>query len=553
VRSSDGPNVPTSGSSPLPTVRAVLELPVVRRAVPEVVSGLGELDRPVRWVHSGEVPHIARMLKGGELLLTTGMGIGRAEVDQRRYIVDLAERHCAALAIELGTTLRRIPLRLTNEADRRGLPLIVFHREVRFVEITEAVHREIFSRQLELTRRGEALNNRLMGLMLGGARIPELLAALAHVVANPVVLDRTGVGMIYHATHEAGDGEVIAAWDRFARGLPGAPEVAEHPVPAGGAEEWGRVVVLAIDGPLDEHDRAATERAAGLLALALLRDREDESVAMRERGNFLAGMIEGDVDEAEVRTRAAAMGFGRDVREMLPVAVARSPLAAMSTTEETSLARVWSEVQRELAARRVRVITGTREHGRQFLMVLALRRADARDEIANQVSSLVHEETQRHLGSDVDVLVSVGPVARSWSAAGEGLKVALGALAAAPRDKSRTWHDVTRPELDRFLFALRDRPELRHFAETRLAPLIEYHGLRKSKLLPTLVAYCDHCGRKAETARALNIKRQTLYNRLERIEELLGAKLSDGETFLGLHFALRVMRYLDDDTWEERE
>jgi PucR family transcriptional regulator, purine catabolism regulatory protein len=76
---------------------------------------------------------------------------------------------------------------------------------------------------------------------------------------------------------------------------------------------------------------------------------------------------------------------------------------------------------------------------------------------------------------------------------------------------------------------------------------------KPSKLLPTLVAYCDHCGRKAETARALNIKRQTLYNRLERIEELLGAKLSDGETFLGLHFALRVMRYLDDDTWEERE
>jgi hypothetical protein len=51
---------------------------------------------------------------------------------------------------------------------------------------------------------------------------------------------------------------------------------------------------------------------------------------------------------------------------------------------------------------------------------MALRRADARDEIANQLSSIVHEEIGRHLGSDVDVLISVGPVARSWSAVGEG-------------------------------------------------------------------------------------------------------------------------------------
>ena len=42
------------------------------------------------------------LLMGGELLLTTGMGIGGAEADQRRFAAALAERGVAALALELG-------------------------------------------------------------------------------------------------------------------------------------------------------------------------------------------------------------------------------------------------------------------------------------------------------------------------------------------------------------------------------------------------------------------------------------------------------------------
>ena len=43
-------------------------------------------------------------------------------------------------------------------------------------------------------------------------------------------------------------------------------------------------------------------------------------------------------------------------------------------------------------------------------------------------------------------------------------------------------------------------------------------------LLPTLETYLAHAGRKAETARELHLNRQTLYNRLARIGELLGTR-----------------------------
>ena len=52
----------------------VLELPVVRRALPEVVVGDRSLDREIRWAHVIEMPDPDDLLKGGELVLTTGLG-----------------------------------------------------------------------------------------------------------------------------------------------------------------------------------------------------------------------------------------------------------------------------------------------------------------------------------------------------------------------------------------------------------------------------------------------------------------------------------------------
>ena len=54
------------------TVRSALELEVFQRTEVRVLAGAQHLDRPVRWVHTGEIPDIHRFLSGGEMLLTAG-------------------------------------------------------------------------------------------------------------------------------------------------------------------------------------------------------------------------------------------------------------------------------------------------------------------------------------------------------------------------------------------------------------------------------------------------------------------------------------------------
>jgi purine catabolism regulator len=107
------------------------------------------------------------------------------------------------------------------------------------------------------------------------------------------------------------------------------------------------------------------------------------------------------------------------------------------------------------------------------------------------------------------------------------------------------WHDLSGPSLRRLLWTLRDEPALVDFVEQRLAPLRAYDTHNRGELVKTLEAFCAHGGHKTETAKALHLERQSLYKRLTRIEELLEARLTDEETLLGLHLALRAGDVLD--------
>src|SRR3954471_5991228 len=113
------------------TLNEVLELPVVRRALPEVIAGADALDRRVRWAHGVGMADPSDLLKGGELVLTTGIGAGERERDQTRWVASVIEQGAAAIAVELGSTWReRVPEPVVDGCAHHGVPLVAFRRAV---------------------------------------------------------------------------------------------------------------------------------------------------------------------------------------------------------------------------------------------------------------------------------------------------------------------------------------------------------------------------------------------------------------------------------------
>src|SRR5215831_8437508 len=70
-----GRGIDAGGGAMLPTVAEVLALDVMRRGEPRVVAGTDRLGTLVRWVHAIELADAARLLRGGELVLTTGIAL----------------------------------------------------------------------------------------------------------------------------------------------------------------------------------------------------------------------------------------------------------------------------------------------------------------------------------------------------------------------------------------------------------------------------------------------------------------------------------------------
>src|SRR3954470_18526980 len=193
----------------------VLELPVVRRALPEVVVGDGALDRAIRWAHVIEMPDPDDLLKGGELVLTTGLGAGDDARRQGLWVASLIDQGMTALAVELGSSWREVPAPVVAEcarAGRVGIPIIAFHRPVRFIEITEAVHSAVINAQFALLARGEEIHRRFTELILRGRGVPEILAELCAAVGNPVVLEDHGGSLVYYVSGPPGDDLALSAW-----------------------------------------------------------------------------------------------------------------------------------------------------------------------------------------------------------------------------------------------------------------------------------------------------------------------------------------------------
>ena len=94
-----------------PTVADALALPVIRQGKPRVVAAHGALDRRVRWVHVAEVADIAHLLRGDELVLTTGIALPDEADGLARYVDELADVGVAGIVVELLRINPRIYLR----------------------------------------------------------------------------------------------------------------------------------------------------------------------------------------------------------------------------------------------------------------------------------------------------------------------------------------------------------------------------------------------------------------------------------------------------------
>ncbi|GAB3603662.1 PucR family transcriptional regulator [Microbacterium aureliae] len=527
----------------LPTVREVIALDAVAAGVPEVVVGGDLLDAPVRWLHVSDNAGVGRLLYGGELLLSTGTSWPENPGELREFIYELADAGVSGVILELGTHYHRTPAVVIEAARERDLALVILHRELKFVNITEAVHRRIITGQTDALRARDEVRERFTALALRGSPADFIVHQLGQTLAAPVVLENLGHEVVAAEVPLSLEDELFTDWElrsraahrraaqRRERGSAAADDDwMVIPVEARGIR-WGHL--LALPGP--EHAAGRTsvlEQGAIALAVGRLADGDADEWGRIARRRLVDGLLAGrfaGLGGAAARLEAA----GLPVRgsRLYGVVISGAPLAADGA---------------EAAARalRGRVLSGSAPDG-VASPAAALLLAIPEEVPFDDDAALAFARAAIDPGADGErAVVSVGRAGADIDAALVSLHEAVD-LARGRRRRSGRGPQLRRAEnrpLVQLVTALRDDHRVLDHGERMLEPLIVHDLARGGDLLDVLEAMLAHPGNRTAAASASHLSRSVFYQRIALIEELLGVDLDDGETQTALHLALLVRR-----------
>ncbi|MFJ1936513.1 helix-turn-helix domain-containing protein [Kitasatospora sp. NPDC088160] len=371
-------------------------------------------------------------------------------------------------------------------------------------------------------QRAEQAHDRLTDLVLRGAEVPDVAAAVAALLGGEIaVLDAEGEPLAGRSAPAGELAEAVAASRAEGRSVRHG-ELWVCAVLAG-HDALGTLVLRGRPG-LDDADRRLFERASVVTALLLLLRRSVAETENRVRGELLTDLLTApDRDPAGLTARGRRLG----------VDLARPHLVLVAEPAEPAGPPVPDRGRLAGAARRY--LFGSRgvsaEHGEA--VVLLVPEAGDPEEAARQAA----ERLARLAGFPVTVGAgrpAAGPPALAASYA-EGLRCVR-----ALRVLGRAGEGASARALGFLGVLLGDGHDVDGFVGSALGPLLAYDARRGTELVRTLRAYFDCGGSLTRAKDELHVHVNTVVQRLDRVEALLGPDWNHPERSLELQLALRL-------------
>ncbi len=537
----------------LPTVAEVLQIDTLVRGDPVVVAGAAGLARPVRWVHVSEIATIAGLLRGGEMILTTGIALSDDSAELARYVDQLAEAEVAAIVVGLGPRFQDpLPHAMLKAADRHSLPLIALRRTTAFVDVTEEVHSRLVDIQVQELQASESIHIIFSDLAVQGSKPEAVLRQVARLSGCSVVLENLTHQVLAFDTAARDKQDVLAEWNEHTRRDHGSRRTNYDPrtgwlVTTVGArgEDWGRLILMVSgkgnrvivpdSDPMMSLPRSTImllERAASTLALSRLLERDREVLELHTHRSVLTGLLSSDQLSRDIALESAAIGVPLEGSN-IALALRRAATSSTDPLERQGDLRALSEdLADHLKAKGRPSLVGPVD-GETVGAIVTLNRTTEIGPFLDEVAAAVGS------GADGGPLVGVaGPtvgVVGARQILAEAVEVAH---AASTIGTTEGYVRSTDLGLNGLLVSFIEDPRVQRFSENFLGPLLLHDEERGTNLVFLLRHYLYSGRNKTVAAKLAFVSRPWMYERLALIGRVLGLDLEDEENCVTLQVAL---------------
>ena len=516
----------------------------------------GDPDTEVNWsVTIRAQPPVFPDIYGGELALVS-MDVLRSF--DSRLTLSKVLRQLAEFGVNGVLATGAVGQDAIEVADDCGVALLSVPEDTSLTTVERAVNSLILNQTARLTERAIEIQRQLTRLSAENRDLNSLLQVMSRSTGKPIAIHDEGGNLIAQTLPYLGrrgrNGRRPSAplpQEKFQQWL-----VSEARATLGGmsASPLGYTTALKVEkrvagylsvissgDNLTEFDRLVLTYGADVCAIEMAKNRAIASAVEQTRGDWIQMWLSGTpADDDLLRTRARRSGMQTSSR--FAVAVFR---AQDSSRQSAPLESLVSLARDDMARRGIKGAVG------QYVdVIVALYPLDEDDTVAISRVRTCAEELRAQLA----LRRSRGPVSAGISRPADGLsslrdayreaKDAVGiANELSDHDSTTYYGDL---KLYQLLLALKERnlEHLQRFCRDALSPLVEHDQRKQSDLVRTLSGFFAANGNLAKAANDLDVHRNTLVYRLDRISELTELDLDDSDNRLILHLALKTQRVL---------
>ncbi|MEK3785607.1 PucR family transcriptional regulator [Paenibacillus sp. FSL K6-1230] len=548
------------------TIADLLKRPVFQRAV--LVAGIQGVQRTVGWVHVLEITHVSPFVSRHDLILSTGLWMKRDEKERIEYMEQLIRQGAAGLCVEFGTTIDTIPEEILSLADAHQLPIIVFEQPVRFVEITQDIHSLLINRHHLLLQDLESFSRKLQTETLRSSDMTAILRLLQEYVSRQVVYMSTIDGNRFVPSIHARLAERLEQlYSQEVEGALGSDREAhsvfrlnEHtsilfsPVVCFGQVFSAVGIFIQADETLKESMSLLLDHTSRAAATLVLRTQFLEERTLRNQNELIQDLLHRRIaNEEQAQSR---MG--------LRLLTKGQYWFTAGMIEVEHLRKDISQVRREAVHQDLLVLLRSllkklNLHGQIMakgnqVYLLCTREAltpksivHIREVLAQLIQGMRNYAEKQLEG--VRIHAGFGRSRSRALEANQGFEEAYQVIEIARSVKGK--RNVLFYEqlgIYQLLKAIPRNPFLTMFVEDHIGELIAYDLEHHMQLMDTLEMYLNCSGSKQDTADRLFIHRQTLYNRLSKIQEILGEGYMEADKRRCLEMALLAHRMLQGES-----
>ncbi|MFQ3536019.1 MAG: helix-turn-helix domain-containing protein [Aggregatilineales bacterium] len=528
---------------------------ICRLALPlnaQVLAAHNALERPVRWALtvSGDAP--LPYLEGDELLLVAPT---KQPCEPSELIAACRRANVAALAL-----LTPVDPLLIALAEAENLPVIALPQGSRLRDIERLIVGLLIDRQGHFERRSAQIYEQLIEIATANVGLEGIVQALSNFLRKGIVVQdkHLRIQACLAVPELASDWDSVLSLLKDRNKLPQALSD-RHRLPRHTAISYsqtlrndglsrlitpivaqgvGRGYLSAVTRhtPFTELDRLVLQHGATICALEMARQKTISDAEKRLRGDFLHNLLIGTFTEAE----ALAEG-DRFRHDMSAPHVAI--VMAWQGEQHPSIRRLETLVNTVLQNRNAQALVYVREEELRLFLAADPRSAGTLVAQARAFTSAVIDAAVRE-HRYARLAIGIGSVAErladwivSYRDAAHAAQIARRLRAEQPLYAADLgiYTLLARPDLRNDLLALRDK---------MIGNLLSHDERQRADLLQTLEAFFESHGNATQTAEKLSVHRNTLFYRMNRIQEILNLDLNQTDVRLAVHLSLKIHRLL---------